>query len=59
MPLKSSFVRRLRGEVVVIAGLAFNFVPLPFLPANLPVGWFGAVVFVLALAGALAIITMT
>ena len=35
----------------VIAGLALNWlVPLPFLPANLPAGWLGATVFVLALA---------
>jgi protein-S-isoprenylcysteine O-methyltransferase Ste14 len=37
--------------LAVIAGLAPNWlVPLPFLPANLPAGWFGAIVFVLALA---------
>jgi protein-S-isoprenylcysteine O-methyltransferase Ste14 len=37
--------------LAVIAGLALNWlVPLPFLPANLPAGWFGAIVFVLALA---------
>ena len=37
--------------LAVIAGLALNWlVPLPFLPANLPVGWLGAVVFVLALS---------
>ena len=35
----------------VIAGLALNWlVPLPFLPANLPAAWFGAMVFVLALS---------
>jgi protein-S-isoprenylcysteine O-methyltransferase Ste14 len=37
--------------LAVIAGLALNWlVPVPFLPANLPAGWFGAMVFVLALA---------
>ena len=37
--------------LAVIAGLALNWlVPLPFLPANLPAGWLGAMVFVLALA---------
>jgi hypothetical protein len=37
--------------LAVIAGLAFNWVvPLPFLPADLPVGWLGAMIFVLALA---------
>jgi protein-S-isoprenylcysteine O-methyltransferase Ste14 len=35
----------------VIAGLALNWlVPLPFLPANMPAGSIGAMVFVLALA---------
>src|SRR6516164_2064616 len=35
----------------VIAGLALNWlVPLPFLPADLPTGWLGATVFVLAVA---------
>src|SRR5262249_61608637 len=35
----------------VIAGLALDWlVPLPFLPADLPAGWLGAMVFVLALA---------
>jgi protein-S-isoprenylcysteine O-methyltransferase Ste14 len=35
----------------VIAGLTLNWVvPLRFLPADLPAGWFGAMVFVLALA---------
>ena len=45
----------------VIAGLALNWlVPLPFLPANLPAGWLGAIVFALALAlFAWAISTMT
>ena len=47
--------------LAVIAGLAFNWlVPLPFLPANLPAGWLGAMVFVLALAlVAWAIVTIT
>jgi hypothetical protein len=35
--------------LAVIAGLALNWlVPLPFLPADLPAGWIGATVFVLA-----------
>jgi protein-S-isoprenylcysteine O-methyltransferase Ste14 len=47
--------------LAVIAGLALNWiVPLPFLPANLPAGWFGAMVFILALAlFAWAIVTIT
>ncbi|TMJ82427.1 MAG: isoprenylcysteine carboxylmethyltransferase family protein [Alphaproteobacteria bacterium] len=47
--------------LAVIAGLALNWlVPLPFLPADLPAGWLGAMVFVLALAlVAWAIITIT
>ena len=47
--------------LAVIAGLAFNWlVPLPFLPADLPAGWLGAMVFVLALAlVAWAIVTIT
>src|SRR5262245_25182255 len=37
--------------LAVIAGLALNWlVPLPFLSADLPAGWLGAMVFVLALA---------
>ena len=37
--------------LAVIAGLALNWlVSLPFLPADLPAGWLGAMVFVLALA---------
>jgi protein-S-isoprenylcysteine O-methyltransferase Ste14 len=37
--------------LAVVAGLALNWlVPLPFLPAGLPAGWLGAMVFVLALA---------
>jgi protein-S-isoprenylcysteine O-methyltransferase Ste14 len=47
--------------LAVIAGLAFNWLmPLPFLPAALPAGWLGAMVFVLALAlFAWAIVTIT
>src|SRR3712207_3915910 len=47
--------------LAVIAGLALNWlVPLLFLPANLPAGWLGAMVFVLALAlVAWAIVTIT
>jgi protein-S-isoprenylcysteine O-methyltransferase Ste14 len=47
--------------VAVIAGLALNWpVPLPFMPADLPAGWLGAAVFVLALAlCAWAVVTMT
>jgi protein-S-isoprenylcysteine O-methyltransferase Ste14 len=47
--------------LAVIAGLAFNWlVPLPFLPADLPAGWLGAMVFVFALAlFAWAIVTIT
>jgi protein-S-isoprenylcysteine O-methyltransferase Ste14 len=47
--------------LAVIAGLALGWlVPLPFLPANLPAGWLGAAVFVLALAlFAWAIVTIT
>jgi protein-S-isoprenylcysteine O-methyltransferase Ste14 len=47
--------------LAVIAGLALNWlVPLPFLPTDLPLGWLGALVFVLALAlFAWAIATMT
>lgn len=47
--------------LAVIVGLAVNWlVPLPFLPANLPAGWFGAVLFVLAIAlGVWAVVTMT
>ena len=37
--------------LAVIGGLALNWlVPLPFLPVDLPAGWLGAMVFVLALA---------
>jgi len=37
--------------LAVIAGLACNWlVPLPFLPADQPAGWLGAIVFVVALA---------
>ena len=47
--------------LAVIAGLALNWlVPLPFLPADLPTGWLGAMVFVLALAlVSWAIVTIT
>jgi protein-S-isoprenylcysteine O-methyltransferase Ste14 len=47
--------------LAVIAGLALNWlVPLAFLPADLPAGWLGAMVFVLALAlFAWAIVTIT
>src|SRR5215471_16061763 len=47
--------------LAVIAGLALNrLVPLPFLPADPPAGWFGAMVFVLALAlFAWAIVTIS
>src|SRR5215469_4423145 len=37
--------------LAVVAGLALNWLaPLPFLPVDLPAGWLGAMVFVLALA---------
>jgi len=47
--------------LAVIAGLALNWlVRLPFLPVDLPLGWLGVMVFVLALAlVAWAIITIT
>ena len=47
--------------LAVIGGLALNWlVPLPFLPVDLPAGWLGAMVFVLALAlFAWAIVTIT
>ena len=47
--------------LAVIGGLALNWlVPLPFLPVDLPAGWLGAIVFVLALAlFAWAIVTIT
>ena len=47
--------------LAIIAGLTLNWlVPLPFLPADLPAGWLGAMVFVLAVAlFAWAIVTMT
>jgi protein-S-isoprenylcysteine O-methyltransferase Ste14 len=47
--------------LAVIAGLALNrLVPLPFLWADLPAGWLGAMVFVLALAlVAWAFVTIT
>ncbi len=47
--------------LAVIAGLALDWLaPLPFLPADLPAGWLGALVFALALAlFAWAIATIT
>jgi protein-S-isoprenylcysteine O-methyltransferase Ste14 len=47
--------------LAVMAGLALDWlVPLPFIPADLPAGWLGAMVFALALAlVAWAIVTMT
>ena len=45
--------------LAVLAGLVLNWLmPLPFLPAAIPAGWLGAIVFVLALV-AWAIFTMT
>src|SRR5260370_20429748 len=51
----------LAWALAVIAGLALNWLaPMPFLPAELPTGWLGAMVFVLALALlAWAIVTIT
>ena len=47
--------------LAVIAGLALNrLVPLPFLPADLPAGWLGAIVLALAVTlFAWAIVTIT
>jgi len=47
--------------VAVLAGLALNWLmPLPFIPAAMPAGWLGAMVFALALAlFAWAIATIT
>ena len=47
--------------LAIIVGLALDWlVPLPIMPAQLPIGWIGAVVFVLAIAlGVSAVITMT
>ncbi|HVG50199.1 MAG TPA: isoprenylcysteine carboxylmethyltransferase family protein [Xanthobacteraceae bacterium] len=47
--------------LAVITGLALDWlVPLPFLPAGLPIRWLGAIVFAVALALAVwAIVTMT
>jgi protein-S-isoprenylcysteine O-methyltransferase Ste14 len=47
--------------VAVLAGLALNWLtPLPFVPAVVPAGWLGAMVFALALALlAWAIVTIT
>jgi protein-S-isoprenylcysteine O-methyltransferase Ste14 len=46
--------------LAVIVGLALNWlVPLPFLPADLPLGWLGAMVFALALAlGIYSVVTI-
>ena len=45
--------------VAVLAGLALNWLmPLPFVPAAVPAGWLGAMVFALALV-AWAIATIT
>jgi protein-S-isoprenylcysteine O-methyltransferase Ste14 len=51
----------LAWALAVLAGLALEWLaPLPFLPTDLPAGWLGAMVFVLALAlFAWAIVTMT
>ncbi len=51
----------LAWALAVITGFALDWlVPLPFLPADLPAGWLGALVFVLALAlAAWAIVTIT
>ena len=47
--------------LAVLAGLGLDWVvPLPFLPADLPAGWLGALVFILALVlFAWAIVTVT
>jgi protein-S-isoprenylcysteine O-methyltransferase Ste14 len=47
--------------LAVVVGLALNWLmPLPFLPAGLPAGWLGAMVFVVALALFVwAIVTIT
>jgi protein-S-isoprenylcysteine O-methyltransferase Ste14 len=47
--------------VAVVVGLALNWLlPLPFVPAAVPAGWLGAIVFALALALlAWAIVTIT
>jgi hypothetical protein len=51
----------LAWALAIIAGLALNWlVPLPFLPADLPAGWLGAMVFVFALVlFAWAIVTIS
>src|SRR5438094_349844 len=51
----------LAWALAVIAGLALDWLaPLPFVPADLPAGWLGALVFAFALAlAAWAIVTMT
>ena len=58
-PLKPLFGRRLHG-LAVIAGLGSTGSCLAVLPADLPAGWLGAMVFVLALAlFAWAIVTIS
>ena len=51
----------LAWALAAFAGLVLDWLaPLPFLPAGLPAGWLGALVFVLALAlAAWAVVTMT
>src|SRR5215472_3482960 len=57
----TAFGPPLAWGIAVIAGLALIWLlPLPFLPAGLPAGWLGALVFALALAlFAWAIVTIT
>jgi hypothetical protein len=51
IPLKFIIRPPLAWGIAVSAGLELNWLrPLPFLPAELPTDWFGAMVFVLALA---------
>src|SRR6266436_4490506 len=61
LPLAILIQPSLAWGLAVIAGLALNWlIPLPFLPADLPAGWLGTMVFVLALGLiAWAIITIT
>jgi hypothetical protein len=61
IPLKSLFGRRLHWGLLLLPGLrSTGSCPLPFPPADLPAGWLGAMVFVLALAlVAWAIVTIT
>jgi protein-S-isoprenylcysteine O-methyltransferase Ste14 len=51
----------LAWALAAVVGLALNWlVPLPFLPVDVPIGWIGAMMFVLALAlGIWAVFTMT